>query len=65
MSNNAYTNYSAKPTIISIMGTVSLLAGIDLQTGEATPLVRDSHNSADFIDFLKIIDARYPSCGGQ
>ena len=42
------------------LGTVSLLAGIDLQTGEAMPLVRDSHNSADFIDFLKMLDARYP-----
>ena len=42
------------------LGTVSLLAGIDLQTGEAIPLVRDSHNSVDFIDFLKLLDARYP-----
>ena len=42
------------------LGTVSLLAGIDLQTGEAMPLVRNSHNSADFIDFLKMLDARYP-----
>ena len=42
------------------LGTVSLLAGIDLQTGEAIPLVRDSHNSSDYIDFLKILDARYP-----
>ena len=42
------------------LGTVSLLAGIDLQTGEAIPLVRDSHNSRDYIDFLKLLDARYP-----
>ena len=42
------------------LGTVPLRAGIDLQTGEAIPLVRGSHNSADFIDFLKILDARYP-----
>ena len=42
------------------LGTVSLLAGIDLQTGEAIPLVRDSHNSADFIDFLKVLDTIYP-----
>ena len=42
------------------LGTVSLLAGIDLQTGEAIPLVSDSHNSADYIEFLKILDARYP-----
>ena len=42
------------------LGTVSLLAGIDLQTGEAIPLIRDSHNSTDFIDFLKLLDAKYP-----
>jgi transposase len=42
------------------LGTVSLLAGIDLLTGEAIPLVRDTHNSDDFIDFLKILDEKYP-----
>ena len=42
------------------LGTVSLLAGIDLQTGEAMPLVSDSHKSADYIEFLKILYARYP-----
>lgn len=42
------------------LGTVSLLAGIDLQTGEAIPLISDSHNSADYIEFLKILDAKYP-----
>ena len=42
------------------LGTVSLLTGIDLQTGEAIPLVSDSHNSSDYIDFLKILDAKYP-----
>lgn len=42
------------------LGTVSLLAGIDLQTGEAIPLVSDSHNSSDYIEFLKVLDARYP-----
>lgn len=42
------------------LGTVSLLAGIDLLTGEAIPLVRDTHNSDDFIDFLKILHNRYP-----
>jgi transposase len=41
-------------------GTLSLLAGIDLLTGEAIPLVRDSHKSSDFIDFLKILDEKYP-----
>lgn len=42
-------------------GTVSLLAGIDLLTGEAIPLVSDTHKSSDFIEFLKILDKKYPS----
>lgn len=41
-------------------GTLSLLAGIDLLTGEAIPLVSESHKSSDFIDFLKILDGKYP-----
>jgi transposase len=40
-------------------GTVSLLAGMDLHSGEIIPLVRSSHKSADFIDFLKILDDKY------
>lgn len=42
------------------LGTLSLLAGIDLLTGEAIPLVRQTHKSSDFIEFLKILDAKYP-----
>ena len=42
------------------LGTLSLLAAIDLQTGEAIPLVRETHNSTDYIDFLKILDEKYP-----
>lgn len=41
-------------------GTLSLLAGIDLLTGEAIPLISESHKSSDFINFLKILDAKYP-----
>ena len=41
-------------------GTLSLLAGIDLVTGEAIPLVSTSHKSSDFINFLKILDEKYP-----
>ena len=41
-------------------GTLSLLAGIDLLTGEAIPLVSASHKSSDFINFLKILDEKYP-----
>ena len=42
------------------LGTVSLLAGIDLQTGEAIPLVSSTHNSKDYIAFLKKLDEKYP-----
>ena len=41
------------------LGTVSLLAAIDLLTGEAIPLVSDTHKSSDFIEFLKILDKKY------
>ena len=41
-------------------GTLSLLAGIDLLTGEAIPLVSETHKSTDFIEFLKILDKKYP-----
>lgn len=42
------------------LGTLSLLAGIDLQTGEAIPLVSETHKSEDYIEFLKKLDAKYP-----
>ena len=42
------------------LGTLSLLAAIDLQTGEAIPLVRDKHSSKEYIEFLKLIDEKYP-----
>ena len=42
-------------------GTVSLLAGIDLVTGKVHALVKDRHRSREFIDFLKLIDAAYPT----
>ena len=42
-------------------GTVSLLAGIDLLTGQVHALVRDRHRSREFVEFLKLIDAAYPS----
>ncbi len=41
------------------LGTVSLLAGMDLRSGEIIPLVRDSHKSSDFIEFLKLLDGKY------
>ncbi len=42
-------------------GTPSLLAGIDLLSGEVLGLVRDRHRSAEFIEFLRMTDAQYPS----
>ena len=41
-------------------GTISLLAAIDLLTGEAIPLVSDTHKSSDFVEFLTRLDAKYP-----
>lgn len=41
-------------------GTVTLLAGMNLVTGEIVPLVRDTHTSDDFIDFLKKVEETYP-----
>ena len=42
------------------LGTLSLLAGIDLKTGEAIPLVSETHGSSDYIRFLQILDEKYP-----
>jgi transposase len=43
------------------LGTVSLLAGMDLVTGQVHALVRDRHRSCEFIEFLKLADAAYPT----
>jgi len=43
------------------LGTVSLLAGLDLHTGRVTEIVRDHHASADFIALLGKLDADYPA----
>ena len=42
------------------LGTLSLLAGIDLLTGQAIPVVSDTHKSSDFICLLKKFDEIYP-----
>lgn len=39
---------------------LSLLSGIDLLTKEEIPLVSETHKSADFIEFLKILEGKYP-----
>jgi transposase len=42
------------------LGTVSLLAGLDLHSGRITETISDTHKSADFIAFLKKLDGAYP-----
>jgi len=42
------------------LGTVSLLAGIDLHTGHVHSVVRERHRSSEFIEFLSLIDSSYP-----
>ena len=43
------------------LGTLSLLAAIDLLSGEAIPLVSPTHKSSDFVRFLKMLDEKYPA----
>lgn len=42
-------------------GTLSLLAGIDLLTGQIHACVEDRHRSREFVGFLNKLDAAYPS----
>lgn len=42
------------------LGTLSLIAGIDLLTGKAIPVVSETHKSSDFICLLKKFDELYP-----
>jgi transposase len=42
------------------LGTVSLLAGLDLHSGRIIETISDTHASSDFIAFLKKLDAAYP-----
>jgi transposase len=43
------------------LGTVSLLAGLDLHSGKVIETVSDTHRSADFIAFLKKLEEAYPA----
>lgn len=43
------------------LGTLSLLAGIDLLNGTAIPLVSETHKSSDFIQLLQKFDDMYPA----
>lgn len=42
-------------------GTLSLLAGIDLLSGEVLGIVRDRHRSREFVEFLQMADRHYPA----
>ena len=42
-------------------GTLTLMAGIDLLTGQLHALVKDRHRSREFIEFLRLLDAAYPA----
>ena len=50
MVENGYVMRDAE---YKCLGTLSLLAGIDLLTGEAIPYVSTTHKSSDFIELLK------------
>jgi hypothetical protein len=43
------------------LGTVSLLAGLDLHSGRLIETISNTHKSADFITFLKKLDGAYPA----
>jgi transposase len=42
------------------LGTLSLLAGIDLLTGAVHASVEERHRSREFVEFLERLDAAYP-----
>jgi transposase len=43
------------------LGTLSLLAGIDLLSGQVHACIEERHRSREFVGFLKKLDATYPS----
>jgi len=43
------------------LGTVSILAALDLHTGHVIAHVHERHRSKEFIELLKELDAHYPS----
>jgi len=43
------------------LGTVSLLAGINLHDGKIYPIVREQHRSREFIEFLNMLDEQIPA----
>jgi len=43
------------------LGTLSVLGGIDLVSGHVHHSICERHRSAEFVDFLKGLDAYYPA----
>lgn len=43
------------------LGTVSLLAGLDLHSGRLIETISNTHKSADFVAFLQKLDGAYPA----
>jgi hypothetical protein len=43
------------------MGTLSILASLDLHTGKVIALVEKQHRNTEFINLLKKLDEYYPS----
>ena len=41
-------------------GTLSLMAGIDLISGNIIPLVEERHRSVEFVKWLELVDRHYP-----
>jgi transposase len=41
-------------------GTLSLLAGTDLVSGNVHAMARERHRSSEFVDYLKMLDGLYP-----
>jgi transposase len=42
-------------------GALTLMAGIDLLTGNVHAVVKERHRSREFIEFLKLLDTAYPA----
>jgi transposase len=58
MDVSGYGSIGRDPEYIRL-GIIDLFAVLDLITGIVTFLTRPEHKSRDFIDFLRIIDAKY------
>ena len=51
--------FTARDSEYKRLGTLSLLAGINLLDGEVISIVRNRHASEEFIEWLKIVDEKY------